>query len=56
MMMAMRPVHMTMRDLFATGGAHLDHIERKAQRDAGQRMVAIQDDLAIGNVGHGKYA
>ena len=53
-MMTARAMHVTVFEFFRGGRAHVDHRQVEAQRHAGQWMVAIQDDLVIGDFGDGK--
>jgi hypothetical protein len=54
MVMAVGAVHVAVGDFFVGGGAHVDHRQLEAQRHAGQRMVAVEDDLVVGDVGDGE--
>ena len=55
MMMAMRPVHMTVRNFFFSGSANFCHGKCKAQGLSGQRMVAIKQDRLPLDRHHGKH-
>jgi hypothetical protein len=54
MVVAMRAVHVLVRDFFFGCGAHVDHRQLEAQGHAGQRVIAVEDDLVVGDVGHGE--
>src|SRR5690606_18283238 len=50
---ATRAVHVTVRQLLGGGVAHVDHVDVEVQRLAGQRVVAVDRDLAILDLGDG---
>ncbi len=50
------PVHVAVLDLLGGGGAHLDDPAVEAQRLAGPGVVAVEHDLAVGDVGDGEDA
>ena len=54
MMMPMLAMDMAMRYLFRSRHANSRHGAGEQERDAGQRVIAINDDLVIGDVGNGK--
>ena len=45
-------MHVTMRQLFFTGNAHIGHFDREMQGLAGQRMIAVDEHLAVLDLGH----
>ena len=55
MVMTMRSMYMTVRNFFRAGFPDLDHMQRETQGHPGQRVVAIEDHLAISDISHGKY-
>ena len=54
MMMAMRAMHMAVRDFFVGRRAHFGHVQVETQGHAGQRMIAVQHDLVVGDIGDGE--
>ena len=54
MMVSVCAVHVFMRGLFLGRSPHFAHVQCKAQCHAGQRMVAVQNYLVVGDVCHGK--
>lgn len=54
MMMTMRTVHVTVCDFLVGCLAHLDHVQLETQRHAGQRVIAVEDHLAVLDIGHGE--
>lgn len=53
-MMPVFAMHMFMRDFFFGRSAHFRDIQCEAQCHTGQRMIPVQHDLVIGDIGHGK--
>ena len=49
-------VDVAVRNLFRGGGAHIGDGTREQQCNAGQRVVAIDHDLLVGDVGDGEQA
>ncbi len=45
---------MTVLHFLGSRRAHVDHRQVETQRHARQRVVAVQDDLVVGDVGHGE--
>ena len=43
-------MHVAVRDFLGTGGAHFGDGDVEHQRNAGQRMIAVDHDLAFGDV------
>lgn len=50
--MTVRSMHMAVGDFLLAGGTHIRHVQREAQRNPCQRMISVQDDVAIRNIGH----
>ena len=53
MVMAMGAMHVPMLELFRGRRAHGVDRAKEAQRHAGQRMVAVDDHLVVGDIGNG---
>lgn len=50
-MMTALAMHMTMRDFLGAGHANFCHTAVKNQRDTCERMIAVDNHLALGNIG-----
>jgi 50S ribosomal protein L16 3-hydroxylase len=48
-------VDVSVLELVRRGFAHVEHPAVETQTLTSQRVIAVDDDLAIGNVGHGEY-
>ena len=53
-MVAVRAVHVPVLELFRRRRPHVEDRAVEAQPLAGQRMVAVDDHLAVGDVGDGE--
>jgi hypothetical protein len=51
MTVAVGAMHMAMGDFLVCCGTYFSHIEFETQCHARQRMIAIQNNLVIGNIG-----
>ena len=48
-------VHVSVLEFVGRGLADVEHAAIETQTLAGQRVIAVDDDLAVGDVGYGKY-
>src|ERR1700760_4982616 len=51
-MMTVGAVHVTVLQFLLARLAHVEHLGREAQRDARERMVRVEYDGLVGEVGH----
>jgi monothiol glutaredoxin len=54
MVMAVRSVHMAVGNFFLTGGTHFQHLDRKTQRLASVRVIAVEVHLWALDLDHGE--